>query len=99
MYGVEIYTKATCPFCYRAKSLLNKLGVNYSETEISGDLIKRQEMINRSHRFTVPQIFINGHSIGGSDDLAELVSDGLFEEMLNIPPFVSDSHQEKQNAA
>ncbi|PIJ49670.1 glutaredoxin 3 [Erwinia sp. OLTSP20] len=72
MANVEIYTKATCPFCHRAKALLSQKGVTYHEIAIDGDADKREEMIARSGRTTVPQIFINAQHIGGCDDLYAL---------------------------
>lgn len=72
MANVEIYTKATCPFCHRAKALLEQKKVNYQEIAIDGDADKREEMIKRSGRTTVPQIFIDAQHIGGCDDLFAL---------------------------
>lgn len=72
MANVEIYTKATCPFCHRAKALLSQKGVTYQEIPIDGDADKREEMIKRSGRTTVPQIFIDAQHIGGCDDLYAL---------------------------
>lgn len=72
MANVEIYTKATCPFCHRAKALLSQKGVNYQEIAIDGDAARREEMIKRSGRTTVPQVFIDAQHIGGCDDLFAL---------------------------
>nr|WP_154325498.1 glutaredoxin 3 [Pantoea sp. 201603H] len=72
MANVEIYTKSTCPFCHRAKALLSQKGVAYHEIPIDGDADKREEMIKRSGRTTVPQIFIDAQHIGGCDDLFAL---------------------------
>ncbi|AXF78187.1 glutaredoxin 3 [Erwinia tracheiphila] len=72
MANVEIYTKATCPFCHRAKALLSQKGVSWREIAIDGDAEKREEMIERSGRTTVPQIFINDRHIGGCDDIFAL---------------------------
>lgn len=78
MANVEIYTKATCPFCHRAKALLNQKGVTFKEIPIDGDASLREEMIKRSGRTTVPQIFIDAQHIGGCDDLFALEGrDGL----------------------
>lgn len=74
MANVEIYTKATCPFCHRAKALLGQKGITYQEIAIDGDADKRDEMITRSGRTTVPQIFIDSQHIGGCDDLFALDS-------------------------
>ncbi len=72
MANVEIYIKATCPYCHRAKALLSQKGVAFQEIPIDGDMAKREEMIKRSDRTTVPQIFIDGQHIGGCDDLMAL---------------------------
>jgi glutaredoxin 3 len=69
---VEIYSKSTCPYCVKAKALLTKNGLRYKEYEENTDAI-RQEMIRRSGRKTVPQIFINGKHIGGYDDLSKIL--------------------------
>jgi glutaredoxin 3 len=76
MANIDIYTKATCPFCIRAKALLNSKGVTFNELPIDGDAAKREEMIQRSGRTTVPQIFIDAQHIGGCDDLYALDSRG-----------------------
>lgn len=72
MAHIEIYTKATCPFCHRAKALLSQKGAAFQEIPIDGDAAKREEMIERSGRTTVPQIFIGTQHIGGCDDLYAL---------------------------
>lgn len=83
MARVEIYTKFMCPYCARAKQLLQSKGVDYEETEISMDAGKREEMIQRAAgRTTVPQIFIDGRHVGGSDDLAELERGGRLDPLL-----------------
>jgi glutaredoxin 3 len=83
MARVELYTKGTCPYCARARKLLDDKGVGYDEYEISQDPHKRAEMIQRSNgRSTVPQIFIDGRHVGGSDDLAELERRGQLDPML-----------------
>jgi glutaredoxin 3 len=83
MARVEIYTKFMCPYCARAKKLLESKGVQYDEYEISADAAKRAEMMRRAQdRSTVPQIFIDDRHVGGSDDLAELDRDGRLDPML-----------------
>jgi len=83
MSKVEIYTKFTCGFCFRAKALLEKKNVSFEETDISMDGSKREEMIQRSGgRMTVPQIFIDDRHIGGSDDLAALEQSGELDALL-----------------
>ena len=83
MAQVEIYTKAFCPYCARAKRLLDGKGVEYQEFEISTDRAKRDEMIGRAGgRSTVPQVFIDGRHVGGSDDLAALEREGRLDPLL-----------------
>uniref|UniRef100_UPI001C2F953F glutaredoxin 3 n=1 Tax=Pantoea sp. GbtcB22 TaxID=2824767 RepID=UPI001C2F953F len=72
MANVEIYTKVTCPYSHRAKALLDQKGVSFQEIPIDGNAGKREEMIQRSGRTTVPQIFIDARHIGGCDDLYAL---------------------------
>ena len=80
---VEIYSKSTCGFCYRAKQLLESKGVDYDEYELSWGSPRREEMIQRAGgRTTVPQIFINGQHIGGCDDLHRLDREGRLEQYL-----------------
>jgi glutaredoxin 3 len=84
MARVEIYTKFFCPYCARAKRLLDEKSVAYEEYEISGGGEKREEMIQRSGgRTTVPQIFIDGRHIGGSDDIAALERDRKLDPLLS----------------
>lgn len=83
MAKVEIYTKMFCSYCTRAKSLLASKGVDFEEHDISLGGPKRAEMLERSGgRQTVPQIFINGAHVGGSDELAALERDGKLDAML-----------------
>ncbi|UVO53463.1 glutaredoxin 3 [Sphingomonas sp. SUN039] len=83
MPRVEIYTKAFCPFCSRALSLLGGKGVAYEEYDITMGGPKRAEMVERSGgRLTVPQIFVGGTHIGGSDDLAAAEQSGELDRLL-----------------
>jgi glutaredoxin 3 len=83
MAKVEIYTKFTCGFCFRAKSLLSGKNIEFEETDISMGGPKRAEMIQRAEgRTTVPQIFIDGRHIGGSDDRAALDQSGQLDRLL-----------------
>jgi glutaredoxin 3 len=83
MAKVEIYTKFLCPYCTRAKRLLADKGVNFEEFDISMGGPKRAEMIQRANgRSTVPQIFIDGRHVGGSDDLAALNAAGRLDPLL-----------------
>ena len=70
---IEIYTSRTCGYCYAAKSLLNERGLTYIEIDVTFDDEKRREMMERSKQRTVPQIFIDGKSIGGYRELARLL--------------------------
>ncbi len=85
MANVEIYTWSTCPFCRRAKQLLNQKGVNYIEYEIDGDEAARDRMVARgtNGKRSVPQIFINNQHIGGNDDLYRLEKQGKLDVLLN----------------
>ncbi|MCB1614721.1 MAG: glutaredoxin 3 [Pseudomonadales bacterium] len=83
MPKIEIYTTSICPFCTRAKHLLKSKGLKFDETSVDFSSEKRQEMINRSGRRTVPQIWINGRHVGGCDDLFELEYNGQLDEWLN----------------
>jgi glutaredoxin 3 len=85
MAKIEIYTTMWCGYCARAKSLLEKKGAAYQETDVMEDAAKRAEMRERSKRTTVPQIFINGQHIGGSDELAALEQAGKLDAMLAQP--------------
>lgn len=83
MAQVEIYTKAFCPYCSRALSLLASKGVAPKEMDITMDRTRRAEMIQRANgRTTVPQIFIDGEHVGGSDDLAALERAGKLDALL-----------------
>jgi len=83
MARVEIYTKVFCPYCSRALALLRGKGVEIEEYDITMDSAKRSEMIERSSgRMTVPQVFINGQHIGGSDDLAALDAKAGLDPLL-----------------
>jgi glutaredoxin 3 len=83
MVKVEIYTKMFCPYCTRAKSLLTAKGVDFEEYDISLGGPKRTEMLDRSNGgYTVPQIFIDGRHVGGSDDLAALDRAGKLDALL-----------------
>ena len=80
---VEIYTWSTCPFCLRAKSLLNKKGVDFTEYSIDGDEDARAKMAQRANgKRSLPQIFINDNHIGGCDDIHGLDRQGKLDEML-----------------
>lgn len=83
MQKVEIYTTPWCPYCHAAKQLLDRKGVAYTEVDVSRDPALRQAMMQRAGgRHTVPQIFIGGRPVGGSDDLHALEAQGKLDPML-----------------
>jgi glutaredoxin 3 len=83
MATVEIYTSAWCPFCTRAKALLTSKGVEFTEIDVDWKPQEKKLMIERAEgRRTVPQIFIDGVGIGGSDDLAALDRAGKLDGLL-----------------
>ena len=83
MTDVTIYSKFYCPYCARAKALLDRKGVTYTEIEVAHDPELQAEMIERSQRRTVPQIFFGDRHIGGSDDLQALEESGELDRLLN----------------
>ena len=83
MAKVEIYTKGWCPFSVRAKELLDRKGVHYREINVTTDSVKELEMVIRSERHTVPQIFIDDYHIGGSDELCAADESGRLDRLLS----------------
>ena len=80
---VEIYTWSRCPFCIRAKGLLDEKGIEYSEYCLDGDEEAREEMSVRANgRSSLPQIFIDDRHIGGCEDIYDLESKGELEPLL-----------------
>ncbi|HKS89673.1 MAG TPA: glutaredoxin 3 [Stellaceae bacterium] len=87
MARVEIYATMWCPYCARARALLKKKGVAYIEVDLDEEPGRRGEMIERAHGGrTVPQIFIDGEHIGGSDELAALDRAGQLDAKLGLHP-------------
>ncbi|WP_149141758.1 glutaredoxin 3 [Gemmobacter caeruleus] len=83
MKPVEIYTTPTCPYCAAAKRLLGKKGAAYTEIDVSRDPALRAAMTDRAGgRRTVPQIFIGGRHVGGSDDIHALDAEGRLDPLL-----------------
>ncbi|CCD06360.1 TPA: glutaredoxin 3 [Legionella pneumophila] len=82
MNEVILYTTGYCPYCIKAKELLDKKKVIYAEIRVDLQPELREEMIQKSGRRTVPQIFINGQAIGGCDDLYALEAQGTLNELL-----------------
>jgi len=87
MAKVEIYSTMWCGYCARARALLQRKGVAFEDIDIEADSDKRAEMVKRAGgRSTVPQIFIDGRHVGGSDDLAALERAGKLDALLGIAP-------------
>ncbi|MBN8844333.1 MAG: glutaredoxin 3 [Sphingomonadales bacterium] len=83
MAKIEIYTKAFCGYCARAKALLDRKGADYQETDVTMDRAGFEAMVTRANGGrTVPQIFIDGRHVGGSDDLAALEAKGELDALL-----------------
>lgn len=83
MANIEVYTTPFCPFCHRAKSLLESKGVGFTEIDVMMEPAKRSEMRERAGgRNTVPQVFIDGRHIGGCDDLTALDRAGGLDPLL-----------------
>ncbi|MCB2055606.1 MAG: glutaredoxin 3 [Geminicoccaceae bacterium] len=83
MTTVEIYTTPLCPYCWRAKRLLQQKNVSFEEIDLWQTPGRRAEMLERAEgRRTVPQIFVDGRGIGGSDDLAALEARGELDALL-----------------
>ena len=86
MAKVEIYTTMVCPYCFRAKRLLDERHAEYQEIDVMCDGKRREEMQRRAGgRTSVPQIFINGQHVGGSDELYALERAGRLAPMLAEP--------------
>ena len=84
MPKVVMYTTLICPYCVHAKALLKRKGVEFQELQIEGNRELMREMLERSRRRTVPQIFIDEYHVGGYDDLAELDVSGELDGMLGL---------------
>jgi glutaredoxin 3 len=86
MAEVELYTTAWCPYCTRARNLLREKGAAFVDIDIEKQPSRRAEMIRRAGgRTSVPQIFINGEHIGGSDELVALDRRGRLDAILGAP--------------
>ena len=85
MAKIEIYTIAFCPYCDRAKALLGRKGVAFEETDAPSGSQARKDAIARSGgRTTVPQVFIDGQAVGGSDELVALERAGKLDALLAV---------------
>lgn len=84
MAEVEIYTTPMCGYCSRAKRLLKAKGVKFQEIDVMLSKTRRNEMMARAGSHTVPQIFVNGELVGGSDELMMLEVDGKLDGLLGL---------------
>ena len=84
--GVLMYTTRFCPYCMRAKSLLEAKNVAFTDIDVDADPGRRLEMMERSGRRTVPQIWIGEQHIGGFDDMYLLERQGVLDDLLNGAP-------------
>ena len=83
MKKVVIYSTRICPYCVRAKNFFDKKNISYTEIMIDQDPSLITEMVKKSGRQSVPQIFIDDYHVGGFDDLIEHDMDGKLEDLLN----------------
>ncbi len=86
MPKVVVYSTTVCPYCVRAKALLERKGIAYEEKLIDGDRELMREMLTLSKRKTVPQVFIDDYHVGGYDDMAALDSSGELDVLLGLEP-------------
>lgn len=83
---VVMYRTPFCPYCVRAAMLLKAKGVDFREVDVSDDAQARERLLEQTGSRTVPQIFINGASVGGYDDIAKLDRRGALDPLLREPP-------------
>ena len=84
MANVVIYSTGTCPFCVRARNLLEKKGVSFTEIRVDLEPERRPEMEKLSGRTSVPQVFIDDYHVGGFDDLSEMDMDDELDSRLGL---------------
>ncbi|MCB2428178.1 glutaredoxin 3 [Methylophaga pinxianii] len=82
MSKIIVYSSAHCPYCTMAKQLLDRKGLSYDEIRVDQHPEKREEMMQKSQRRTVPQIFVNGNAVGGFTDLVEIDRSGQLDALL-----------------
>ncbi len=82
MHNIIIYTKDNCPYCVKAKNLLQRKSVKFHEIKITDEKIKEEMIAKSGGRMTVPQIFINDFHVGGCDDLYSLDAEGKLDLLL-----------------
>jgi glutaredoxin 3 len=83
---VLMYTTAICPYCVAAKNFLKQRGASYTEVRVDLDFARRQEMLERTRRTSVPQIFVGATHVGGYDDLVALDRAGGLKPLLEAAP-------------
>ena len=82
MARIEMYSSMMCPFCFRAKALLERKNVAVEVYDVDGNFALREQMMQRSGRHTVPQIFIDDQHIGGCDELYQLERESRLDPLL-----------------
>ena len=82
MSKIEMYTSANCAYCVAAKNLLKSKGLDYAEIRIDTDPVRREEMLARAQRRTVPQIFVNDRLVGGYDELVVAERSGELARLI-----------------
>jgi glutaredoxin 3 len=82
MAKVQVYTKRICPYCTSAKALLKKKGVAFEEIDVENDDAKREWLVEATGQRTVPQIFVDGRSLGGFTDIDALDKQGQLDPIL-----------------
>ncbi len=86
MPRIQIYTKHACPYCVRAKALLDRKGARYEEIDAAGDDALRAWLVEATGQRTVPQIFVDGRSLGGFSDVDALDRQGRLDAILRGDP-------------
>ena len=84
MTKVVMYSTRFCPYCVRARTLLEKKGVEFTDIRVDAEPKLREEMVKRAGRSSVPQIFIDDEHVGGCDDLYELEFEGELDKKLGL---------------
>jgi glutaredoxin 3 len=80
--AVRVYSTLICPYCYRAKAVLEQKGISYTEIDVTGDAAARAWLVQSTGRRTVPQIFIGDEAIGGFHELRALARSGELDKKL-----------------
>jgi glutaredoxin 3 len=86
MPEIQIYTTSICPYCIMAKRLLDKKGVHYTEINVDAKPGLREQMMIKTNRRTVPQIYIGDYHVGGFDELYELDRQKKLDDLLTVSP-------------